>query len=120
MNDAAASSATTPMEPRELVQEVFNRLHASDPTVSELYAEDAVRYGHDGRIHRGRAEIDAFYRSLFPREPPFPELECWLIQLPYVGALLRMPGQEGPEGLYMDLFEVADGAIRSIRVLQRP
>ena len=56
--------------------EVLARLHASDPSVADLYHEDAVRYGHDGVVMRGRVEIRAFYESLFPRTPPLPEIRA--------------------------------------------
>jgi hypothetical protein len=105
------------MEAEEIVRAVFDRVHASDPTVSDLYSSDAVRYGHDGQVQRGRAAIAAFYQSWFPARPPFPEIECLLVNLPYVGALLRLPEREGQPRWCLDLFEVEAGAIRSLRVM---
>ena len=105
------------MEPEQVVLEVLERLHASDPSVADLYHEDAVRYGHDGAVMRGRAEIRAFYESLFPRTPPLPEVRALFSQPPYVGALIRLPGDVDPPYEYVDLFEVEDGLVRSIRVL---
>jgi hypothetical protein len=106
------------MEPEQVVLEVLERLHASDPSVADLFHEDAIRYGHDGTVMRGRAEIQAFYESLFPREPPLPELRALFSHAPFVGALLRLPGDTDPPYEYVDLFEVDGGLVRSIRVLQ--
>jgi hypothetical protein len=108
------------MEAEEIVRAVFARVHASDPAVSDLYSSDAVRYGHDGRVQRGRAAIAEFYQSWFPARPPFPEIECLLVNLPYVGALLRLPEREGQPRWCLDLFEVEGGSIRSLRVMLEP
>ena len=106
------------MEPEQVVLEVLARLHASDPRVADLYHEDAVRYGHDGVVMRGRVEIRAFYESLFPRSPPLPEVRALFAHAPFVGALIRLPRGTDPPYEYVDLFEVEDGLVRSIRVLQ--
>ncbi len=108
------------MTPEEIVREVLDRVHASDPTVGDLYAHDAVRYGHDGRVMHGRAEIAAFYESLFPTSAPHPELETLLVNPPFVAALIRLPGHEEPPVRYVDLFEIGDGEICSLRVLMPP
>lgn len=105
------------MTDEEVVRAVFERVHASDPTVRDLYAEDAVRYGHDGLVQRGRAAIGEFYQAWFPSKPPHPEIECLLASPPYIAALLRLPEREGRRGWCVDLFEVEDGAIRTLRVL---
>ena len=105
------------MQAEEIVRAVFERVHASDPTVSDLYAEDAVRYGHDGIVQRGRAAIAAFYQDRFPIVPPFPEIETLLANPPYVAALLRLPEREGQPRWCLDLFEVEGGAIHTLRVL---
>lgn len=97
--------------------EVLHRLHESDPTVGELYHEDAVRFGHDGTVMRGRTEIMEFYRSLFPRTPPVPELLGLYVHPPFVGALMRLSGDAAPPVSYVDLFEVEGGLVRSVRVL---
>ena|SRR6476659_5254703 len=105
------------MEPEQVVLEVLERLHASDPSVGDLYHEDAVRYGHDGTVMRGRAEIQGFYESLFPRKPPLPEVQALFSDTSFVGALIRLPSDTDPPYEYVDLFEVKDGLVRSIRVL---
>ena len=99
-----------------VVRELFDRVHASDLSVVELFHEDAVRYGHDGRIQRGRAEIADFYASIFPSSHPQPEIE-YLVHEPFVGALLTLPENEQGLRHVIDLFEVEDGAIRSLRIL---
>ena len=105
------------MSPEQLVRQVFERVHASDPSIVELFHEDAVRHGQDGRSQHGRAAIGAFYQSLFPTSPPYPEIDQVFIQLPYVGVLLRLPENEAGLRHVIDLFEVEDGAIRTLRVL---
>ena len=66
---------------------------------------------------RGREEIRAFYESLFPRTPPLPELRALFSHPPFVGALIRLPGDTDAPYEYVDLFEIEDGLVRSIRVL---
>ena len=108
------------MRPEDLVRTVFERVHASDPTVRDLYAEDAVRIDQTGRRYEGRVAIGEFYESLFPTSPPHPELEALFVNPPFVAALLRLPGREDSGGYYLDLFEIEDGAIRSLRVMFQP
>jgi hypothetical protein len=106
------------MDPEQVVIEVLERLHASDPSVGDLYHDDAVRYGQDGTVMHGRAETMAFYETLFPRTPPFPEVRALFSHAPFVGALIRLPGDADPPFEYIDLFEIEDGLVRSIRVLR--
>jgi len=108
------------MTPEEVVREVLDRIHASDPSVRDLYAEDAVRYGQDGRVMHGRAAIGEFYESLFPSRTPHPVLETCLLHPPFVAALIRLPGDADPPVRYIDLFEVEDGLVQSVRVLMPP
>jgi ketosteroid isomerase-like protein len=108
------------LEPEDLVRTVFERVHASDPTVGDLYAEDAVRIDQYGQRYEGRTAITRFYESIFPTSSPHPELECLFVNLPMVGALLRLPGRDGPGGLYLDLFEVREGLIRCLWVMFQP
>jgi len=108
------------LDPEDLVRAVFERVHASDPAVGELYAEDAVRLDQYGQRYEGRVAITQFYESIFPTSSPHPELECLFVNLPLVGALLRLPGKDGAAGLYLDLFEVKDGLISSLWVMFQP
>ncbi len=103
------------MMPDEVVREVFTRLHASDPSVRELYHPAAVRYGQDGTVHHGRDEIGAFYESLFPMRS-HPDVVSVFVAEPWVATLMRRQSDEGPVD-YLDLFEVENGLVRSIRVL---
>jgi hypothetical protein len=107
------------MSPQELVLEVFERVHASDPTVSDLYAEDATRTARDGR-QEGRAAIARFYDSMFPTAPPYPQIDGVFATPPFVGVLLRLPEREGRVGRVLDLFEVRNGAIQSLWVCYEP
>src|SRR4051794_13920213 len=109
------------MTPEEIVRAVFDRVHASDPTVSDLYAEHATRVAHDGR-QDGRAAIARFYERRFPMKPPFPEIDGLFATPPFVAVLLRLPEpdgaeHDGPRPRVLDLFEVEAGEIRSLHVL---
>jgi hypothetical protein len=102
----------------EIVRSVFDRVHASDASVADLYAEDAVRIDQNGHRFVGREEIRRFYESIFPTSIPHPELEYLFVNPPFVGALLRLPVRAGASGSrYLDLFEVEAGLIRSLRVM---
>ena len=76
-------------------------------------------YGTDtmGSYSEGAPLIGEFYQARFPSKPPHPEIECLLASPPYIAALLRLPEREGRRGWCVDLFEVEDGAIRTLRVL---
>lgn len=108
------------MGSEELVRQVFERVHASDPAVSDLYADDAVRIDQEGRRYEGRPAIAQFYESIMPTSPPHPVLEHIFVNPPFVGALLRLPERNGIARHYLDLFEVDNGAIRSLRVMFPP
>jgi ketosteroid isomerase-like protein len=108
------------MKPEDLVRELFERVHASDPGVRDLYAEDAVRVDRHGRRFEGRDAIGRFYQSIFPTSPPYPTLEHVYVNLPFVAALLRLPERDGIGGVYVDLFEIEGGEIRSLRVMFEP
>ena len=108
------------MDPEDLVRTVFERVHASDPAVGDLYAEDAIRVDQYGQRYEGRAAITGFYESIFPTSSPHPQLECLFVTPPLVGALLRLPGKDGTAGLYLDLFELKDGLIHSLWVMFQP
>jgi hypothetical protein len=108
------------LNPEEIVRAVFDRIHASDPSVADLFADDAVRVDQTGQRFEGRAAISAFYNSIFPTQAPHPHLEHVFVNLPYVVALLRRPGVDGYGARYIDLFEVDGALIRSIWVLFEP
>ena len=105
------------MDPEQLVRTVFDRVHASDPSVRDLYATDAVRIDQHGTRYEGRAAIGDFYESIFPTPTPHPELEHLLVSPPMVAAILRLPGRNGPGSRYLDLFEVEGDQILSVRVM---
>jgi hypothetical protein len=108
------------MSPEAIVRAVFDRVHASDPTVADLYAEDAVRIDQVGRRFEGRAAISGFYTSIFPTPAPHPVLEQLFVNQPFVAALLRRPGVAGEGARYLDLFEVQSGLIQTLWVMFEP
>jgi len=106
------------MQPEDLVRLVRKRIHASDPSVRELFAQDAVRIDAQGKRYEGRDAIGRFYESIFPIPRPYAQLEHLFANPPFVAAQLRLPERDGASGeCYLDLFEVRDGAIHSVRVM---
>ena len=104
------------MTPEEIVTSVFARVRAHDPAVAQLYAEDAVLhhdYGHES--FHGRAAIEAFYRTVFVRNPQ-PQVAALFVHLPTVAALLDVEQPDGEKRQVVDVFQVEDGFIREMRV----
>jgi hypothetical protein len=106
-------------DPQEIVHSVFARVRAADPSVAELYAVDA-RLETVAGPRVGRQEIDAFYREVFRSARPQPHVEAVFTNPPTVVALLRVIGSHGSIRRAVDIFDVADGAIRSMRICQEP
>jgi predicted SnoaL-like aldol condensation-catalyzing enzyme len=103
------------MGPDELVQAVFARVRAADPTVADLYGPDASLETADRVVH-GREAIAAFYRDVFQTTRPQPSVEALFVNLPVVVALLRIEVPDGAVRRIVDVFHVDDGAISSMRV----
>lgn len=106
------------MTPEEIVHAVFARVRATDPSVAQLYAPDAVLDHGDG-VHSGREQIDAFYRGVFLRRPQ-PQVEALFVNLPTVAALLRVETGDGSVNQVVDVFQVEDGLIRAMKVCLQP
>ncbi|HEV7679165.1 MAG TPA: nuclear transport factor 2 family protein [Candidatus Dormibacteraeota bacterium] len=104
--------------PEDIVQAVFARVRAADPSVAQLYAPDAVLNHGDG-VFTGRDEIEAFYRGVFAARRPQPHVQALFVNLPTVAALLRV--ETADEGVLqvVDVFQVSDGLIREMRVCYR-
>ena len=100
-----------------LVKEFFDRVHAGDLSVCELYAPDGMRIDHEGREFRGRESIRGVYAGMFPLPPTHPEVAALHRNPPFLAAVMRFPGRSGEGSQYIDLFEIEDGLIRTLRVL---
>jgi hypothetical protein len=100
-----------------LVNEFFDRVHAGDLTVCEMYAPDGIRVDHEGREFRGRDSIRQVYAGMFPLPATHPEVAALLRNPPFLAAVMQWPGRSGEGSQYIDLFEIEDGLIRALRVL---
>jgi hypothetical protein len=105
------------MDDVSLVKEFFDRVHAGDATVSEMYAPDGLRVDHEGREFRGRESIGQVYAGMFPLPATHPEVAALLRNPPYLAAIMQWPGRSGAGSQYIDLFEIENGLIRALRVL---
>jgi hypothetical protein len=102
------------MRPEALARTLFDRVRSCDPSVADLFADDATFDHGDTQVH-GRAAIAAFYAELFATAAPQPEVTDVFVGPPHVVAVLRVQVPDG-EVRVADLLEVEDGLIRSLRV----
>ncbi|HZS14444.1 MAG TPA: nuclear transport factor 2 family protein [Candidatus Dormibacteraeota bacterium] len=102
------------MTPEEIVTSVFARVRARDIRVADLYAEDATLYSHDG-VHRGRDAIRAFYKNVVEVTKPNPQVVGLFVNLPTVAAVINAGTTEHIANA-VDVFQVEDGEIRSMRI----
>lgn len=114
-------TAASHPEPRgaDRVREVFARVGAGDPTVADLYAEDAVLVygdGPDARVE-GREAIRAFYERASALHPQ-PQVEELVEAPPYYAVVVDVPIADGHIRA-LDVFEVDDDGIRSLRIFSR-
>jgi len=103
------------MTPEEMVRAVFARVRDCDPAISELYAPDATLRSADG-LYEGREAIARFYEERFREARVQPQVEDLFVNLPLVAALLRVSTGDGTVLRVIDVFEVDEGAIRSLQI----
>jgi SnoaL-like domain len=97
-----------------MVRTVFARVRDRDPSVSDLYADDATIRSADG-LHQGRQEIVRFYERV--RAPGVqPQIEDLFVNLPLVVAVLNVTTSDGQVVRVADVFEVGEDAIRSLQI----
>jgi hypothetical protein len=97
-----------------MVRTVFARVRACDPTVSDLYADDATIRSADG-LFEGRQAIARFYDRV--RAPGVqPQVEDLFVNLPLVVAVLNVTTSDGAVVRVADVFEVGEDAIRSLQI----
>jgi ketosteroid isomerase-like protein len=100
--------------PEETVREVFARVRAGDIRVAELYATDATLTNSD-KTHEGREAIIDFYTNVIRNGGVQPQVEALYVNLPTVVAVLRVSAGSGVVHHVADVFQVAEGSIRSMR-----
>ncbi|MFI5047318.1 MAG: nuclear transport factor 2 family protein [Acidimicrobiia bacterium] len=103
------------MAPEDVVRLLFARVRAGDPSAGDLYASDAFLHTPSGR-HDGRDAITDFYRGVTRGGRTQPEIEALYAAPPLVVALLSVTVGEAEVVRVVDVFEVQDGAIQSLRV----
>ena len=109
-----SSSSSPPRDPAATVVEYFARMRASDPSVAELFHDDARLVGL-GKVTQGRRDIVAFYRRIIETAGPTPQI----VGDPLVAGsrvaveiLIELAG--GATVHVIDLFEVEAGRIRTL------
>ena len=104
------------MEPEAVIRTLFARVRAGDIAVAELFADDAV-FEPGPELLVGRDAIRRYYTRAFESKIQ-PQIEELFALPPRYAALLRVATPMG-EVRVLDVFEVEDGTIRSLRVLRR-
>ena len=106
-------TATT-RAPIEIAGEYFDRMRARDPSVAELFHEDAELIGL-GTRRRGRPAIEEFYRGVIERAGPTPTLiGSPLCDNDRVLAEIMIELGGGMTVHAVDRFDIQDGLIRSL------
>jgi ketosteroid isomerase-like protein len=100
----------------EMVREVFRRVRNADARVAELYCPDAALHER-GNVHRGRPAIREFYENVFRMHGSQPVVRgVWAAESLH-SALLEVVRADGSVAHAIDLFDVCDSGIRSMRTL---
>ena len=98
----------------ETVRTYFDRILAGDPSVADVFHEEAELIGL-GQITAGRPAIRAFYEESIRQASPQPELIGELLAAgSRVAAEIRIALADGTEMHVVDLFVVEGGEIRSL------
>ena len=101
-------------DPEVVVGEYFHRMHTGGGRVADLFHDDARLVGL-GTVVVGRPAIDEFYARAVAEGRPSPRLlGPLLLGDGRVAAEIAIGLADGSELHVCDLFEVADGRIRSL------
>jgi SnoaL-like domain len=98
-----------------IVREVFARVRNRDPKVADLYHEDATLTADD-TAHHGRDAIRAFYLGVFSGSGPHPQVRGLWANGSIYAALLEVTRDSGGVIHAVDVFDVDQDGIRSMRV----
>lgn len=98
----------------EVVKTYFGRMVGRDPSVAELFHEDARLIGL-GRVVSGKPAIREFYKGAIEGASPTPSLVGGLLASgSRVAAEINIALATGAVMHVVDLFVVEDGQIRSL------
>lgn len=100
------------MSAEELARTYFERMQAGDPSVVELFADDAVLVGLGRRVE-GIDAVRAFYERSIAEAGPQPRVELLVGDGDRALAEIRITLRDG-ELHVVDLFEARDGRIASL------
>lgn len=100
--------------PTDVVQSYFDRIRGRDPSVADLFHEEATLIGLGG-IKQGRETIREFYAGAIENAAPTPALVGDLLASGNrVAAEINIALSTGSTLHVMDLFVVEKGLIRSL------
>jgi hypothetical protein len=112
MTEATASEARR--DPAATVSEYFARMRARDPSVVELFHDDASLIGL-GKVTQGRLAIHEFYSHVIETAGPTPQIVGELLAAGSRVAVEIVIALAGGASVHaIDLFVVEDGRIRSL------
>jgi hypothetical protein len=98
-----------------IVREVFARVRNRDPAVADLYHQDATLTAND-TVHEGREAIRAFYLGVFSGSGPHPQVRGLWNGGSVYAALLEVSRDSGGVIHAVDVFDVDNAGIRSMRI----
>ena len=101
-------------DPATIAHRYFEKMRAGDPSVVELFHDDAELIGL-GTVRSGRSEIESFYRESIANAGPSPTLQGDVLSSGNRAvAEIRIALGDGSEVHAVDLFVVEEGRIRSL------
>lgn len=101
-------------QPAEVVRSYFERMCARDPSVVDLFHDDASLVGLGG-VRSGKAAIGEFYEGSIQGASPSPTLTGELLVCgPRVAAEIEISLSNGSSVHAVDLFVVEGGLIRCL------
>jgi hypothetical protein len=101
-------------DPASIVTEYFSRMQARDPSVVDLFDDDACLVGL-GSKRSGRDAIREFYHNIIDRAAPSPRrVGELLVEGSRVAAEIYIDLPNGSTVHAVDLFHIERGRIRSL------
>jgi hypothetical protein len=105
---------------RELVQEVFARVRRADPSVADLFSNDAVISGQAGLEVVGRDAVRSHYERMINLHGPQPQIELIVADHPHYVAVVNVGLRDGNANRAVDLFEIKGAEISRLEIWSRP
>jgi ketosteroid isomerase-like protein len=101
---------------RELVEEVFARVRKADPSVADLFTDDAIVTGPAGYEVVGRAAIRDHYERNISAHGPQPRIELIVADHPHYVAIVNVGLRDGNANRALDLFEIKGEKISRLEI----